>query len=50
MDKKTIIGLVIIGLILSVFTIVNQPSDKELKQQQEEAAMIDKKEKETEKA
>jgi len=50
MDKKTIIGLVIIGLILSVFTIVNQPSDKELKQQQEEVAMQEMKKKEADNA
>ena len=30
MDKNTVIGLVIIGLILSVFTIFNQPSDEEI--------------------
>jgi len=29
MDKKSIIGLVLIGLILSVFTIVNQPTAEE---------------------
>ncbi len=29
MDKKSIIGLVLIGLILSVFTIVNQPTPEE---------------------
>jgi len=29
MDKKSIFGLVLIGLILSVFTIVNQPSAEE---------------------
>lgn len=31
MDKKTAIGLVIIGIILSVFTIFNQPSEEERK-------------------
>ena len=31
MDKNTIIGLVMIGLILSVFTIFNKPSEEELK-------------------
>src|SRR5690606_3981368 len=34
MDKNTVIGLVIIGVILSVFTIFNQPSEEELKEQQ----------------
>ena len=28
MDKNTLIGLILIGLILSVFTIYNKPSDK----------------------
>ncbi len=35
MDRNTVVGLVLIGLILSVFTIVNQPSEAEIKQQQE---------------
>ncbi len=34
MDKNTVIGLVIIGVILSVFTIFNQPTEEELKEQQ----------------
>ncbi len=34
MDKNTIIGLVMIGLILSVFTIFNKPSDEEIKAEQ----------------
>jgi YidC/Oxa1 family membrane protein insertase len=46
MDRNTIIGLVLIGLILSVFTIFNQPSEEELKQQK---AKIEKAEKEREK-
>ncbi len=33
MDKNTVVGLVIIGVILSVFTIFNQPSEEELKEQ-----------------
>jgi hypothetical protein len=32
MDRNTVIGLVLIGLILSVFTIFNQPSEEEIKQ------------------
>ena len=28
MDKNTLIGLILIGLILSVFTIYNKPSDQ----------------------
>lgn len=34
MDKNTIVGLVLIGLILSVFTIFNQPTPEELKEKQ----------------
>ena len=34
MDRNTVIGLVIIGLILSVFTIFNKPSEEELKAQE----------------
>ena len=35
MDRNTIVGLVIIGLILSVFTIFNKPSEEEIKAEQE---------------
>jgi YidC/Oxa1 family membrane protein insertase len=38
MDKKSIIGLVLIGLILSVFTIVNQPTPEEKAKLAKEAA------------
>ena len=38
MDKKSIIGLVLIGLILSVFTIVNQPTAEEKAKLAKEAA------------
>lgn len=34
MDRNTVIGLVLIGLILSVFSIFNRPSEEELKKQQ----------------
>ena len=44
MDKNTIIGLVLIGLILSVFTIYNQPTEEEIKKQQQELALKEKKE------
>lgn len=37
MDRNTGIGLVIIGIILSVFTIFNQPSEEELKKQENKA-------------
>ena len=33
MDRNTIIGLVLIGLVMSVFTIFNQPSEEELAEQ-----------------
>ena len=39
MDRNTIIGLVLIGSILSVFTIFNQPSAEEQAKQQKELAM-----------
>lgn len=42
MDKNTVFGLVIIGLILSVFTIYNQPSDKEIQDQQRKAELTKK--------
>ena len=41
MDKKSIIGLVLIGLILSVFTIVNQPTPEEKARFDKEAAKTD---------
>lgn len=39
MDRNTVIGLVLIGVILSVFTIFNQPSEAEIKKQQAEVAL-----------
>lgn len=39
MDRNTIIGLVLIGSILSVFTIFNQPSAEEQAKQQKELAI-----------
>ena len=35
MDRNTLTGLVLIGLLLTVFTIINKPSEEELKAQQE---------------
>ncbi len=56
MDRNTIIGLGIIGAILVTFTMLNKPSEKELKQQrdlakkeQKEQELEKKKEKEAEK-
>ena len=37
MDRNTIIGLVLIGLTLSVFTIFNQPTEEEIAAQLEQA-------------
>ncbi len=34
MDRNTVVGLVLIGLILSVFSIFNQPSAEELKEKE----------------
>lgn len=34
MDRNTVVGLVLIGLILTVFSIINQPSTEDLKKQE----------------
>lgn len=39
MDRNTVIGLVLIGLILSVFTIFNQPSEEEIQKRKQEVEM-----------
>src|SRR5574343_127259 len=44
MDRNTVIGLVLIGIILSVFTIVNQPSEEEIKEQQKKELALKAKE------
>ena len=49
MDKNTVIGLVIIGVILSVFTIFNQPSEEELKEQQAKKELTEKRKAENKK-
>lgn len=46
MDKKTIIGLGLIGLILAIFTFYNQPSKEELKQRREKQEQLAKQQKE----
>lgn len=38
MDRNTLTGLVLIGLLLTVFTIINKPSEEEIKQQEAEIA------------
>lgn len=50
MDKNTVIGLVIIGVILSVFTIFNQPTEEELKEKQAKTELAEKRKKENEKS
>ena len=42
MDRNTVFGLVIIGLILSVFTIYNQPSDAEIQAEKEKVELAEK--------
>ena len=42
MDKKTILGLGIIGVILAIFTFFNQPSKEELKLRAEQQEQLDK--------
>jgi YidC/Oxa1 family membrane protein insertase len=49
MDRNTTIGLIIIGVILSVFSIFNQPSEAEIKKQEKEIALQKKKEAEAKK-
>ena len=36
MDRNTITGLVLIGLILTVFSIINRPSEEDIEEQQKE--------------
>ena len=38
MDRNTLTGLVLIGLLLTVFTIINKPSEEEIKKQEAEIA------------
>ncbi len=47
MDKKSLTGLVLIGLIFALFTIINQPSDEERKEMAKREA--EKKKRESEK-
>ena len=36
MDKNTLTGLVLIGILLTVFTFLNKPDEKELKEKQKQ--------------
>ena len=49
MDKKTVYGLVLMGLILTVFSIMSQPSAEERKAQEKQAKEIAAKQKEASK-
>lgn len=49
MDRNTTIGLIVIGVILSVFSIFNQPTEAEIKKQEKEIAIQKKKEAEAKK-
>lgn len=49
MDRNTIVGLVLIGLILSVFAIVQQPSEAEIKKAEKERLAQQKEENEKKK-
>lgn len=42
MDRKTTIGLVLIGLLLTVFTLINQPSKEEIAKAKKEQAAREK--------
>ena len=35
MERNTVVGIVLLGLLLTVYTIVNQPTDEEIKVQQQ---------------
>lgn len=41
MDRNTVIGLVLIGLILTVFTIFNKPTEEEMKENQDRQEQVD---------
>ena len=38
MDRNTITGLVLIGLILTVFSIINRPTEEDIKKRKDELA------------
>lgn len=48
MDRNTVIGLVLIGVILSVFAIFNQPSEAEIKAEKQKQELAQQKKKEAE--
>jgi len=42
MERNTVVGIVLLGLLLTVYTIVNQPTDEEIKVQQQKELAIKK--------
>ena len=46
MDKNTLTGLVLIGLLLTLFTVFNRPSEEEIKERQKTELAKQKKSKE----
>ena len=42
MDRNTTIGLILIGLLLTVFTVVNQPSKEDIEKAKKEQAAKEK--------
>ena len=42
MDRNTTIGLILIGLLLTLFTVINQPSNEEIAKAKKEQALKEK--------
>ncbi|MBM3453136.1 MAG: hypothetical protein FJX84_08345, partial [Bacteroidetes bacterium] len=45
MERNTVIGIILLGLLLTIFTIVNQPSEKEIKEKQRQELALKQKQK-----
>jgi len=43
MERNTVVGIVLLGLLLTIYTLVNQPSDEEIKAEQQKELAIQKK-------
>ncbi len=43
MERNTVIGIILLGLLLTIYTIVNQPSDEEIKEKQKKELALKKK-------
>jgi len=43
MERNTVVGIVLLGLLLTVYTLVNQPTDEEIKAAQQKELAIQKK-------